>query len=85
MGRKDKDLNQHGALEFLGELYHSLMDSLYCFWRRFPMPSHVMAQLFAVDAGDLLQTGKGEGVTVIPQETGGVVDEFKFKCGEFFP
>ena len=43
MGNMDirKDLNQHGALEFLGKLGHSLMDALYCFWRGFPMAGYV--------------------------------------------
>lgn len=78
-------LNKHGTLEFLGELGHSLMNALYCLWRRFPMPSHIMAQLFAVDAGDFLQASKGEGVAVISQEAGRVVGELELKSREFLP
>ena len=78
-------LNKHGVLEFLGKLGHSLMDALYRLWRRFPMPSHVMAQLFAVDTGDFLQASKGEGVAVISQEAGCVVGELELKCRELLP
>ena len=72
-------------MEFLGKLGHSLMDALYCLWRWFPMPGYVVAQLFAVDAGDFLQTGKGEGVAVISQKAGRVVGELELKSRESLP